>query len=274
MNKDNKLKIIIIILLIIIVGLLSYIALTKKESTNKAKQKEAIIQPKKEENLDEISNKLIEKIDKYYIDYYDNLNNIDFTKIKSEDLIDGAYHYSISSNQIFTKSLVDEYYENLFNIKLNDYPDVECFAGDGLLYSYDKVKEEYKEECGINEGICHGHGGIGYHKPLIIEKQNIEKNDNEYVLTTTKVFGLDERDSDGYFYSDSTYQNKLEKLSTFIDNVKNEYGAIEQNKINTEEINNYYKDNYQEFKNIKPYYKYTFEKENNDYYLTQFEIIK
>lgn len=274
MKKDNKLKIFIILLILIIIGLLSYIAIIKKEKTSEETKTEEISQQKKEENLEEISDKLIEKIDKYYLDYYDNLNNLDFTKLKKEDLIDGAYHYSISSNQIFTKSLVDEYYQSLFNIKLNDYPDVECFAGDGLLYSYDKEKKEYKEECGINEGICHGHGAVGYHKPLIIEKQNIEKNNNQYIITTTKVFGLDERDSDGYLYSDSSYQNKIEKLNTFIDNAKNEYGAIEHNKINTEEINNYYKDNYQEFKNIKPYYKYTFEKENNDYYLTQFEIIK
>ena len=274
MKKDNKLKIFIILLILIIIGLLSYIAIIKKEKTSEETKTEEITQPKQEENLEEISNKLIEKIDKYYLDYYDNLDNIDYTKIKKEDLIDGAYHYSISSNQPFTKTLVDEYYQNLFNIKLNDYPDLECFAKDGLLYSYDKVKEEYQEECGINEGICHGHGAVGYHKPLIIEKQNIEKNNNQYIITTTKVFGLDERDSDGYFYSDSTYQNKLEKLSTFIDKAKNEYGGIEQSKINIEEIKKYYKDNYQDFNNIKPYYKYTFEKENNDYYLTQFEIIK
>ena len=272
MIKENKLKIFVIILLLIIIGLLSYIAFIKKETPVK-KEKEN----KKEEikeNLDEISDKLIEKINKYYVDYFDSSENVDFTKIKKEALIDGAYHYSIASNQTFNKSLVDEYYQDLFNIKLDEYPDVECFAGDGLLYSYDKLKEEYQEDCGINEGICHGHGGLGYHKPLIIEKENIEKQDNQYTITTTKVFGLDERDSDGYFYSDNTYQNKIEKLSTFVDNAKNEYGAINQDKINIEEIKKYYKDNYQELKNIKPYYKYTFKKIDNDFYLTHFEIIK
>lgn len=272
MKKDNKLKIIIIILLIVIIGLLFYIALIKKESqiekTNKKNK------PKITENLDEVSNKLIEKIDKYYVDYFDNSENVDFTKLKQEELIDGAYHYSISSNQTFNKALVDEYYQNLFNIKLDNYPDLECFAKDGLLYSYNTAKEEYVEECGINEGICHGHGGIGYHKPLIIEKQNIEKKDNNYIITTNKVFGLNERDSDGYFYSDSTYQNKIEKLNHFVDNAKNQYGAIDQDKINIEEIKKYYKDNYQELKNIKPYYKYTFKKIDNDFYLTHFEIIK
>lgn len=272
MTKENKLKIFIILLIIIIIGLLTYIALIKKEKPVKKE-----IEDKKEEvveNLDEVSDILIEKIDKYYVDYFDSSEEMDFTKINKEELIDGAYHYSISSNQIFNKKLVDEYYKNLFNIKLDNYPDLECFAKDGLLYSYNKEKEEYEEECGINEGICHGHGGIGYHKPIIISKEKIEKRDNEYIIITTKVFGLNERDSDGYFYSDSSYQNKIEKLSSFVDNAKNEYGVLEQDKINIEEIKKYYNDNYQEFKNTKPYYKYTFKKISNDYYLTQFEIIK
>lgn len=271
MKKENKLKIMIIILLVIIIGLLSYIALSKQKPIEKeTKENKQEIK----ENLDEISNKLIEKIDKYYVDYFDSSENIDFTKIKKEDLIDGAYHYSIVTNQKFSKQLVDEYYEKLFNIKLENYPDLECFAKDGLIYSYNIEKEEYVEECGNYEGVCHGHGGLGYHKPLIIEKQNIEKQDGNYIITTTKVFGLDERDSDGYFYSDSTYQNKIEKLNHFVDNAKNQYGAIDQDKINIEEIKKYYKDNYQELKNIKPYYKYTFKKIDNDFYLTHFEIIK
>lgn len=272
MTKENKLKIFIIILILIIIGLLSYIAFIKKETP--IKQEKEIKKEEKAENLDEISYKLIEKIDKYYADYFNSSETIDFTKIKKENLIDGAYHYSVSSNQVFTKQLVDEYYKNLFNIKIDNYPDIECFAKDGLLYSYNKEKEEYVEECGNYEGVCHGHGGLGYHKPLIIEKQNIEKQNNNYIITTTKVFGLNERDTDGYFYSDSTYQNKIEKLSHFVDSAKNEYGAIDQDKINIEEIKKYYKENYQEFKNIKPYYKYTFKKINNDFYLTHFEIIK
>ena len=269
--KEKKLKIFIIILMLIIIGLLTYIAFIKKEKPVKKEpeKKEEIA-----ENLEEISDRLIEKIDKYYVDYFDSSENVDFTKIKNEDLIDGAYHYSVSSNQTFNKSLVDDYYSNLFNIKLDNYPDLECFAKDGLLYSYNKEKEEYEEQCGNYEGICHGHGGLGYHKPLIIEKEDIEKEDDNYIITTTKVFGLNERDSDGYFYSDSSYQSKIEKLSQFVDNAKNEYGTIEQNKINMDEIKKYYKDNYLEFKNQKPFYKYTFKKENNDYYLTQFEIIK
>lgn len=270
--KDNKLKIIIIILILIIIGLLSYIALNKQKPVEKESKQDNKQEVK--ENLDEISNKLIEKIDKYYVDYFNNSENVDFTKIKKEDLIDGAYHYSVVTNQTFNKLLVDEYYKNLFNIKLDSYPDIECFAKDGLIYSYNKEKEEYVEECGNYEGVCHGHGGLGYHKPLIIEKQNIVEQDGNYIITTTKVFGLDERDSDGYFYSDSTYQNKIEKLNHFVDNAKNQYGAIDQEKINIEEIKKYYKDNYQELKNIKPYYKYTFKKIDNDFYLTHFEIIK
>ena len=185
MKKENKLKIFIIILILIIIGLLSYIAFIKKETP--IKQEKEIKKEEKVENLDEISYKLIEKIDKYYADYFNSSENIDFTKIKKEDLIDGAYHYSVSSNQVFTKQLVDEYYKNLFNIKIDNYPDIECFAKDGLLYSYNTEKEEYVEECGNYEGVCHGHGGLGYHKPLIIEKQNIEKQNNNYIITTTKV---------------------------------------------------------------------------------------
>ena len=271
MTKEKRMKIFIIILLLIIIGLLTYIASIKKEQPKKTiKNKKTKIT----ENLDEISDKLIEKIDKYYVDYFDSSEKINFENINQEKLIDGAYHYSISLNKQFDKNLVDDYYKNLFNIKLDNYPDLECFAGDGLLYSFNKEKEEYEEDCGINEGICHGHGIISYHKPIIIEKENMEKNKNKYIITTTKVFGLDERDSDGYFYSDSNYQNKIEKLSPFVDNSKNQYGAIDQNKISIEEIKKYYIENYQEFKNLKPYYKYTFKKINNDYYLTQFEIIK
>ena len=173
-----------------------------------------------------------------------------------------------NSSMDLKKADVDDYYQNLFGQKLTSYPDLQCWNGDGILYKYNNDINEYQKDCGNNDS-CHGHGGLDNHpKSLFVKGSSIQKENDNYIITVTKVFGSNLRDSDGYFYADNKYSVKIEGLNMY---------ANTQRELDTNEktnVKNYYKKNYEQFKNIKPQYKYTFKKVNNDYFLIKFETIK
>ena len=277
-KKGNK--VLIIILILIILTLICYISYDKLYSKNNNKnlepEKTEKKEQKEEENLDMVAQYLISKLEKYYVDYFDSKEKVDFTKLTNEDLILPAYvyHNYTKLNEPFNKNSAKEYYKNLFNINLETYPDLKCYAGDGLLYKFNEEKNEYEEDCGINEGICHGHGGLNVHSAEFIKYKDIQKDGDNYIITVTKVFGLNIADSDGYFYSDYNYQTRINGLDSFVTETAKASGVIDTNLVNIDNVQAYYDSNYESFKDIKPEYKYTFKKINNDYYLTNFETIK
>lgn len=267
-KKNNKEKIIIFLMSLIIIGLASFITYEKtikKETIKKEEPKEV------KEDLNLVANYLVDKIKNYNVDYFDKEEVVDFTKLEKQDLLLSAYYYSMP--EILNKKTVDYYLKNLFNIQLEEYPNIECFAKDGPLYEFDKEKNEYKESCGNYEGVCHGHGGVDVSKSLIIKHSDIKKEKDNYIVTVTKVYGLDEKNSDGYFYSDNEYKTQIHELDSFINNVRNN-NSINIRLVNIKSVENYYNINYDELKKYGPKYEYTFKKIDNDYYLTNYKKIK
>ncbi len=272
-KKSGKGKnILIVILFLIIIGLLGFIVydkvINKKEEPKPAEEKVAK-EEKKEENLDEIGKELTLKLEEYVIDYYDNFENLDFTTVSDKDLMLGAFSYSIKNGNLDLKRQnVDDYFYNVFGRTLTTYPDLECWVGDGVIYKYNAESKEYQKDCGDKE-TCHAHGGLeGHQKSIIIKASDIQKEENKYILTVNKVFGNNLKDSDGYFYSDYKYENRITGLDSLTD------AARELNPEEIQKVKDYYEQNYEQFKNLSPKYRYTFTKTGDDFFLTKFEVIK
>ena len=260
----NKKYIIIIatlsIILLILIGAIILVSKNDKPK-QKAQKKETKEEVKVEEKEDisEIADALESKLKKYYIDYYDYLGSASFDKVSDDDKMLGAYLYSKGK---ITKEIVDDYYNNLFGIELTNYPDLKCWVPHGTFYKYNTETKEYEI---VGE---HSHGGLsGRPQAGIIKYNNIEKQDGNYVITVNKVFFPNLKDSDGYFYLDYNYNTKITAL--------NKFGGNElSTDADANAVTNYYVQNYDQFKDLKPQYKYTFKKENDDYYLLSFETIK
>ena len=271
-QKSGKgLIVLVIILVLLVLGLGGYIVYDKMLTKESIGTKEPETEEKKveeKENLDEIADILVSKLSKYHVTYYDDKEKVVFADLSDNDKMLGIY-FNLNVSESFTKALVDDYFNNLFGVELSNYPDLNCWNKDGLLYKYNASTGEYEKQQNHP-----GHGGQeGHNDAGIIKYNNIEKVDGKYVITVTKVFWPNLRDSDGYYYADYNYSTKIDGLNNFV-----KYNdAIKQNEevsdSDKEAVKKYYDENYEQFKNIKPQYKYTFTKSNNDYYLVKYEFI-
>lgn len=270
--KKNILISLLAITVVLLSGFIVYDKIIKKETpkTETKNEKTVEVTEPKEENLDEIAGILVGKLEKYRVDYYDSLENITFNEVSENEKLTAAFLYGNNKNQTIDlkKADVDDYFQNLFGKTLTTYPDLQCWNGDGILYKFNIETNEYQKDCGDKE-TCHAHGGLDNHpNSIFIKYNNIKKENNNYVITVNKVFGSNLRDSDGYFYADYKYSVKIDGLDIYA-NQSRELETTE--KIN---VKNYYESNYEKFKDITPQYRYTFEKVNDDYYLTKLEIVK
>jgi len=272
-EKNNKdLALLIVVLIFLIIGLTGYIiydkVLTKENQTIEKEEKiEETQSVEVAENLDNVAKILMNKLDKYYIDYYDDKDKIDFTKEEDIELIKAVLAYENDIN--LTKTKVDEYFNNLFGKKLTNYPDYNCWNGDGALYKYNSSSNEYEKVEG------HGHGGLCTSHSAFINYSNIEKNNENYEITVTKVYrpsqGICKESPENAFYADSDYTVKIDELSQFTKTDSNGNWSTPD----ITEAKNYYIQNYEKFKNTTPKYKYTFKKDQNEnYYLINYEKIK
>lgn len=276
-NQNENLKkgkgtiIVIIILVLLVLGLGGYIVYDKlltKESTetNEPEKTEKVEAPK--EDLNAIANSLFEKSEKYKLYIFgnvENLNNLTVTNELSEAQIKTLYFYFLLNNITINKTNVDNYLKDLYNIQLTNYPDI-IFGGLTMpLATFDKTKNDYVENNVPHDAM--------ENKPLISKVANIEKNGDNYVLTITRVYepamGLIETPEQEY-YADAQFTTKINELHQFTN--KSEIGEVL--KTDKEKAKQYYEQNYDQFKNLKPQYKYTFAKDNNNYYLVSYEVIK
>lgn len=265
----KKYALIGIIILTILLSLLLFFKITKPKKKEKLEKPKITVTPK--EDIDLIAEKLIEKINNYHLDYYSKYPEITFTNESDEDTLLATYAYILENNGTFNKESVDRYHKEVFNIDINEHKDLKCYAGDGILYKFDTQKNEYIEDCGNIDELCHSHGGLVVNNPLFIKNKEITKEGNEYTISVNQIYGLNVVDSDGYFYSDNEYKNKISDLDIFLDNTKNDIGMPDTSKVNLEEVKKHYNDNYEKYKNNLPIYKYTFKKESDDFYLIKFK---
>lgn len=81
-----KKNIVIVVLLLFVIGLSGFIVYDKvlKKETPKPKVKVEktveVVEPEKE-NLDAVATVLTEKLEQYNVDYYDNLENVNFSEL-------------------------------------------------------------------------------------------------------------------------------------------------------------------------------------------------
>ena len=91
----------------------------------------------------------------------------------------------------------------------------------------------------------------------------IEKENGNYVLTVTNIYA-NMRDNE-FISADPTGTVKIADFETYLNN---------DGDINTNKIISDYENNFEIKKASYPKYKYTFKKDNNNYYLTKYEVIK
>ncbi|MBR2587606.1 MAG: hypothetical protein IKD77_00150 [Bacilli bacterium] len=259
------------LVLLVIISVLVSLKLTRSKPEEKPEQKE---EPQvQKEDLNMVAEELLKKIDDYYLEYYGRYEEVDFTTSMDNTLL-ATYAYSLKKNEgKFNKEIVDKYYKEVFNIELNEHQDLNCYAGDGILYKFDTQKNDYVEDCGSIDELCHSHGGLTLNAPLFIKAKEITKESNLYTLYVNEVYGLNVVDNDGYFYSDGEYQNRINELDFFLDNTKDESQVPDINKVNIEELKKYYNDNYENFKDKLPIYEYIFKKESENFYLIKVKKI-
>ena len=273
-NQNENLKkgkgtiIVIIILVLLVLGLGGYIVYDKlltKESTetNEPEKTEKVEAPK--EDLNAIANTLFEKEEKYKLyefgsRYENNMDNLTITNQLNNVQLHTLSIYFLSNNLTVTKSNIDNYMKDLYNIQLTNYPEIPLCGA-----IFDTSKNEY-----VINPIAHD---AMENKPLISKVANIEKNGDNYVLTITRVYepamGLIETPEQEY-YADAQFTTKINELHQFTN--KSEIGEVL--KTDKEKAKQYYEQNYEQFKNLRPQYRYTFAKDNNNYYLVSYEVIK
>lgn len=265
----NWKNVLIVFLILLILGLSGYI-LYDKIISNSSKTYESDSTENSTKSNAQIALELSEKLDNYYVDYYDNLSSTKFDSMSEGDLLVGAYVYIINKygEDNFKKQYVDEYFEDLFGMDLENYPDLMCVAGDGALYKYNAELGEYQKDCG-NSDICHAHGGtLGHPKSITMKYTDISKDGDLYIITMSKVFGSNLKDSDGYFYYDYNYKTRIKGLDSFTD------GTRELNSDELLSLKDYYEQNFDRFKQVGPKYRYTFKEVDGNYYLISFKTMR
>lgn len=270
-KKGKGTMVVVIILVLLVLGLGGYIVYDKmltKESkgTESTKQTEKVEAPK--EDLNEVANQLLAKTEKYKLYIFgnvENFNNLTVSNTLSEAQIQTLYFYFLLNKITINKANVDNYLKELYNIQLTEYPDI-IFGGFTMpLATFDKTKNDYVENDVPHDAMERA--------PLISKTANIEKNGENYVLTVTRVYepsmGLVETPEQEY-YADAQFTTKIDGLHQFT--TTNENGEVSETEKT--KAKQYYEQNYEQFKNLKPQYKYTFAKDNNNYYLVSYELVK
>lgn len=266
-SKKNKgTMVVVIILVLLVLGLGGYIVydkmLTKESKETKEPAKTEKLEASKED-LNAIANTLFEKTEKYklyILGNFANSNNLKVTSQMNEAQIYALSMYYLLNDMTVTKASIDSYMKELYNIQLSNYPEIPLCGA-----KFDTSKNEYV----ISE---FAHDAME-NKPLISKVANIEKSGDSYVLTISRVYapamGLVETPEQEY-YADAQYTTKINELHQFTNTSEN--GEVPETE--NEKARQYYEQNYEQFKNLKPQYRYTFAKDNNNYYLVNYEVIK
>ncbi len=267
MEKKSKAKTIVIVILVLaVLGLGGYIVYDKvlsketEEPVKKEQKKET-----KQEDLDEISDILMQKLNESKVwdilsvkglpdsMTFDN-NTIDNKVIKIE--IDNQNGIS---SPVKTQS-IDEYFKNTYGITNIDYSDIICAVDNTVFYKYDDSNKEYK----FVGNHPHGADDVNLVSPIYVKLNNITKENGNYVLTVTEVYA---NIKDDEFISADP--KGTVKIADF-DNYLLEDGAT----INTNKVISDYENTFENKKANYPKYKYIFKKDNDDYYLIGYELVK
>jgi len=266
-QKSKGKTIIIVILVLAVLGLGGYIIYDKvlnKEVREPVKTEKKDKVETKKENLDEIADILMNKLDKsaawQFIAIKGFPNNLVFDKnMIDNQLLNVAVGSVLSTDSSSAKiNDLNNLFKNVYNIKNLNYQDLVCFNNDGILYKYDDIAKEYK----LNENHP-GHGLPNIPKPTYVKLNNIEKQNDEYILTVTTIYSGNPIDFE-FISADPKGTIKIADFDSYM---------LEDGSINTEKVINDYKNTFESKKDTYPKYKYTFKKNKDNYYLTNYEKI-
>ncbi|MBR5662857.1 MAG: hypothetical protein IKX00_04305 [Bacilli bacterium] len=236
----------------------SIISFSTKESKD---DKQETDNSKKELNNEEIS--IMKKVDKYSLmELIYSSNSISFSKDKLLDVqlnmletfIINKYYdswkdrYDDDSEISFSKSDADNYFQDLYGFKPDNYRDINCSIDDEALFYYKNGKFIWNKD-------HPGHGEVTT-EYIDYDVVDFDVKDNLYTITLSFVYGHEEM---GFYINGESLGDLVEydydPETESYDKVLNSYKAYFQK----------HKDEYK-----KNAYKFTFEKKNNNYYLKSF----
>lgn len=242
MKEDNKyIKIIILVLVLICLAIGAYFLFFTNNNEEKTPE---------ENNLEEVAEILINKVNEYHLYNIDeNKNIVTYNSVPTQESLYAMFDYYRTKEKIgditeyklsssISKEQVDSYFKNVYNLELSDYPDYQCWEDGKALYAYDSNKKVYQFDS--NE---HGHGDPhDGNKAILLD---IEKDpDDTYTITVLKI-----NITEGGFLVGNEFFDSIENIEKTV------------------------KDN-SKYQSYRPQYKYTFKKDNNNYYLYKLETIK
>ena len=269
-KKNNGLVIVLVLIVLVLGGYIIYdkMQVQEKKDDNEQVEKEKN-DTKKEDNLEQIGDYLFEKEEKYELYALGSETFKNDGKLSQNQVFAFYYYLMSNSNLGVTKDKIDNYVKDLYNMTLSEYPDIKLEEDTVALFYFDKEKNEYATD-------GYGHGPFTL-KPAFSKVAKVEKDNDNYSITVTRVYmPIQDNDFEAgtpeqEYYADRSYTTKIEKLHEFV-NIYDANGELIKSEL--AKAQEYYEQNYDEFKDIKPQYKYTFKKENDDYYLVSVEVIK
>lgn len=219
------------------------------------------------ENLNAIASSLITKLSNYKLEQLDVFDqSYDFTTTPTSSQLYAMTIYfwnqmssgtSYSDTANMTKGNIDNYFQTVYGVTPTNYPDIYDKDKD-LSWSFDSSTNKYISS---NEGK-----GLTVATVLTSNIVSITKEDDNYVLTLSKLFYWNPYYSGSFSLSGSNMNSELSEMSQFIDvqtgELSDEAGAIK-----------YFNDNATTYNTQKPQYKYTFANDNGDYHLIKYEVI-
>ena len=250
----NKIKNMVIILLsVAVLGLSCYLIYDKTLSNKNNKSEQG-----QNESEEEIKNSLVSIIRKYKLDalHYEE-DTIKFTDVPTNGQLYIAYLYNVDiQNDTYedmdttvNKNKMNDYFKTVYGITPTKYKDILCGVEKEALVYYREKSDNFVQN---DNHPGHGYYGSGFLDYYITD---YKKEDNNYIIN---LLFMDANQMDGYTVneiSDNNFDNEL------LDNESND------------KIKEYFQNHIDDYKNI-PRYQYTFTKEDGNYYLTEFKIVK
>ncbi len=198
-KKSNKGLIIIIIILIIALlatsGYIIYDKVIKKEEVTEEKKtpkEEQEQQPVTRNITEEEQTILLNQITAYTTYFADSYPLSEKSSFDNQDVLYFASMQLENRFSDFMESDLEKVLEKYFG---KDHPyvheDINCFAGDGVLYKYDSAKRTYTYE------DMHAHGGKTIFRPTIFFVEGKSEDDTIYEIQTQILYATSAGDTVG-----------------------------------------------------------------------------
>ena len=213
------------------------------------------------ENFEEIQTTLLQFLDaskvsqliNYEVEFQGKTSlHFDSSFISDKILTEALFLSNITSQDHYDAKKVEQYFQKNFHLTLKHH-DIICEVDGKTLYHYDKEKKIYQFTG------THLHGNTSGAIPFYRKVYTMKKKKDSYLLLTTELY-----QEENFIYADPQKKVKLEEYSSFIDS---------NQQINASKIIEEYNASYEKKKDSYPKMQYTFQKEKDTFYLTDYQIL-